>query len=183
MNVLHIYPKNNEQIHRHVSLLVEGLRQSANVQVADNSKSFYSQARDMQADIIHVHGVNSLLQTKAMRCAQKLGIRFVVTLHGQLEPWAISFQRANQRLGLIIAQKDFIAKAYAVISFGKVETSSFTKLGWNPRIEEIRNAVITNTITPAEMASQTFAVYQKIQDSNTLEKMDANTLAALKAII
>jgi hypothetical protein len=33
------------------------------------------------------------------------------------------------------------------------------------------------------MAAQTFAVYQKIQDSNTLEKMDANTLAALKAII
>ncbi len=120
MNVLHIYPKNNEQIHRHVSLLVEGLRQSANVQVADNSKSFYAQARDMQADIIHVHGVNSLLQTKAMRCALKLGIRFVVTLHGQLEPWAISAQKANQRLALVLAQKDFIAKAYAVISFGKV---------------------------------------------------------------
>ena len=68
MNVLHIYPKNNEQIHRHVSLLVEGLRQSANVQVADNSKSFYTQALDMQADTIHVHGVNSMLQTKAMRC-------------------------------------------------------------------------------------------------------------------
>ena len=183
MNVLHIYPKNNEQIHRHVSLLVEGLRQSANVQVADNSKSFYTQARDMQADIIHVHGVNSLLHTKAMRCAQKLGIRFVVTLHGQLEPWAISAQKANQRLALVLAQKDFIAKAYAVISFGKVETSSFKELGWNPRIEEIRNAVITNTITPTDMAAQTFAVYQKVQDSNTLEKMDANTLAALKAII
>ena len=183
MNVLHIYPKNNELIHRHVSLLLEGLRQSANVQVADNSKSFYAQARDMQADIIHIHGVNALLHTKAMRCAQKLNTRFVVTLHGQLEPWAISAQKANQRLALILAQKDFIAKAYAVITFGKVETSSFSKLDWNPRIEEIRNAVTTNTITPAEMAAQTFAVYQKVQDSNTLEKMDANTLAALMAII
>ena len=125
MNVLHIYPKNSELIHQHVSLLVEGLRQSAYVQVADNNKSFYAQARDMQADILHIHGVNSMLQTKAMRCAQKLGIRYVVTLHGQLEPWAISFQRANQRLGLLIAQKDYVAKAYAVISFGKVETSAF----------------------------------------------------------
>ena len=55
--------------------------------------------------------------------------------------------------------------------------------GLKNRIEEIRNAVITNTITPTDMAAQTFAVYQKIQDSNTLEKMDANTRAALKAII
>jgi hypothetical protein len=33
------------------------------------------------------------------------------------------------------------------------------------------------------MASQTFAIYQKVLDSNTLEQMDDNTLAALRAII
>ena len=183
MNILHIYSKNNELIHKHVQLLVEGLRQSANVQVADNAKSFYQQARDMEADIIHVHGVNLLLHTKAMRCASKMNIRYVITLHGQLEPWAIKFQRANQRLGMIIAQKDYIEKAYAVITMGKVEHESFSTLGWNPRIEEIRNAVYTNTITQAEMASQTFAVYQKVLDSDTLEQMDEPTIAALKAII
>ena len=64
MNILHIYPKNNELIQRHVQLLVEGLRQSATVVVADNSKSFYQQARDVQADIIHIHGANQMVQTK-----------------------------------------------------------------------------------------------------------------------
>ena len=183
MNILHIYSKNNELIHKHVQLLVEGLRQSANVQVADNAKSFYQQARDMQADIIHVHGVNQLLHTKALRCAQKLNIRYVITLHGQMQPFALEQLPPQQRVAMLLYLRDFIQHAYSIITFGKMETSSFSKFGWNPRIEEIHNAVYTNTITPAEMAAKTFAVYQKVMDSNTLELMDSNTLAALKAII
>ena len=183
MNVLHIYPKNNELIQRHVQLLIEGLKQSANVQVAQNNKSFYKQACDMHADILHVHGVNQMVQLKALRCAQKYNIRCVVTLHGQLQPFAMSAMSKQERINLLLVQREYLQKAHAVITFGKMETSTFSKYGFNPRIEEIHNAVYTNTITPAQMAAQTFAVYQKVQDSNTLEKMDANTLAALKAII
>ena len=183
MNVLHIYPKNNELIHRHVSLLVEGLKQSANVVVADNSKSFYKQARDMQADIIHIHGANTLMQTKALRCALKHNIRCVVTLHGQLQPFALSAMHPQERAAIFLMMREYLSRAYAVITLGKMETKAFSTYGYNPRIEKIHNALITNTITPAEMASQTFAVYQKVMDSNTLELMDSNTLAALKAII
>jgi hypothetical protein len=43
--------------------------------------------------------------------------------------------------------------------------------------------VTTNTISPNEMAAQTFAIYQKVMDSNTLELMDNLTLRALKVII
>ncbi|WP_028904354.1 MULTISPECIES: glycosyltransferase [unclassified Prevotella] len=183
MNILHIYPKNSELIQRHVQLLAEGLKQSANIMVADNNKSFYQQARDIQADLIHIHGINQSLQTKAMRCARKLNIRYVITLHGQLEPWAIGFQRANDRLEVLFSKKDYIEKAYAVITMGKMERESFQNLCWNPRIEEIRNAVTTNTITPAEMVSQTFAIYQKILDSNTLELMDEHTIKAMTVIL
>jgi len=183
MNVLHIYPKNNELIHRHVSMLLEGLRQSANVQVADNSKSFYKQACDMQADIIHIHGANQMVQLKALRCCLKYNLRFVVSLHGQLQPFATSAMSKQERVSLLLVQREYLQRAYAVITFGKMETSTFSKYGFNPRIEEIHNAVYTNTITPAAMAAQTFAVYQKVLDSNTLERMDAPTLAAFKAII
>ena len=183
MNVLLICQRDSKLIAQHVELLAEGLRQSANVKIADNNKSYYQQARDMDADIIHVHGICTMQQTKAMRCATKMGIRYVITLHGQLEPWAVEFQRANQRIGILLAQKDYIEKAYAVITFGKLETTSFQKLGWNPRIEEIHNAVYTNTTTPAEMAAKTFALYQKVQDSNTREKMDSYTLDALRVIV
>ena len=183
MNVLHIYPRSNELIQRHVQLLVEGLRQSANVQVADNKKSLYQQARDFEADIIHVHGVNQMLQFKALRCAQKMNIRCVVTLHGQMQPFAFSAMNKTERINLLLVQREYVQNVYAVITLGKLETSNFTKYGFNPRIEEIHNSVYTNTITPAEMAAQTFAVYQKVMDSNTREKMDSHTLSALKVII
>ena len=183
MNVLHIYPKNNELIQRHVQLLVEGLRQSANVRVAENNRSFYQQARDFEADILHIHGANQMLQIKALRCAQKMNLRCVVTLHGQLQPFAMSAMSKHERISTLLIQREYLQRVYAVITFGKMETSSFSKLGFNPRIEEIHNAVYTNTISPAEMVAQTFAVYQKVQDSNTREKMDPNTLAAFKAIL
>ena len=48
---------------------------------------------------------------------------------------------------------------------------------------EIHNAVITNAIAPSEMCAQTFAVYQKVMDSNTLEQMDDDSLHALAQII
>ena len=183
MNILHIYPKNNELIHRHVQLLIGGLRQSANVSVADNSKSFYQQARDVEADIIHIHGANQVLQTKAMRCANKLNIRTVVTPHGQLQPFALEMLPPQQRAAMSLVQREFIEKAYAVITLGKMERQSFLTLGWNPRVEEIHNAVTTNTISPADMAAQTFAIYQKVLDSNTLEQMDEPTIKALAAIL
>ena len=183
MNVLHIYPKSSELIQRHVQLLVEGLRQSATIVVADNTKSFYQQARDAQADIIHIHGANQMLQNKAMRCARKLNIRTVLTPHGQLQPFALGLLPPQQRAAMCIVQSELIERAYAVITLGKMERQSFLALGWNPRVEEIHNAVTTNTISPIEMATQTFAVYQKVIDSNTLELMDDMTRKALKVII
>jgi len=66
---------------------------------------------------------------------------------------------------------------------GQMERGNFNKLGWNQRIEEIHNAVITNSISQQNMCSATFAVYQKVLDSNTLERMNETTQHMLRAII
>jgi hypothetical protein len=52
-----------------------------------------------------------------------------------------------------------------------METKALTELGWNPRIETIRNAVITNSITPEATRRHTLDVYRKVLDSNTIELM------------
>ncbi len=183
MNVLHICPRNNDLIHRHVSMLVERLRQSANVQIADTNRSISKQAQAMQADIIHIHGINQWLHVKALRCAKKLNIRTVVTPHGQLQPFAINMLPIYQRTAILVFQRELIEHAYAIITLGKMEHTAFLSLGWNSRVEEIHNAVITNTITPMEMASQTFSIYQKVLDSNTLEQMDQHSVRMLAAIL
>lgn len=184
MKVLHVYPKSDSLIERHVTLLAEGMRQSAEVKVADNAANFRKLFREMEPDIVHCHGCWQFFIARAASYAIKHEARVVLTPHGQLEPWVIKRQSMQENLSkTLLWQRRTVERAYAVILLGKLEMSNFRKLGWNQRVEEIHNAVITNAITPAEMCTQTFTVYQKVMDSNTLEQLDEDSLHALAIMI
>ena len=83
----------------------------------------------------------------------------------------------------VLWQKPFVEKAFVLIAFGKMEQQYLTQLNWNPRIEVIHNAVITNSTTREKMCTQTFAVYQKVLDSSVLEQMDDDTQQLMATII
>lgn len=184
MKVLHVYPKSDTLIERHVTLLAEGMRQSAEVKVADNAVAFRKLFREMNPDIVHCHGCWQFFLARATSYAIRHGARVVITLHGQLEPWVIKRQSVQENVSkTVLWQRRAIERAYAIIVHGKLERSNFQQLGWNKRMEEIHNAVITNAIAPSEMCAQTFAIYQKVMDSNTLEQMDDESLHALTQII
>lgn len=184
MKVLHIYPKSDELIQRHVALLAEGMRQSADVRFTDSNAAFRTIFQEQQPDIVHCHGCWHYSLARAAQTARRRGARVVLTLHGQLEPWVTSEKPIQDKFGkTLLWQKAYLEQAYAVITLGKLERSNFLELGWNRRVEEIHNAVTTNTITTAEMCSKTFAIYQKVIDSNTLEALDERNLEALSTII
>ena len=184
MKVLHVYPKSDSLIERHVTLLAEGMRQSAEVKVADSAVTFKRLFREMEPDIVHCHGCWQFFLARAASYAIRHEARVVLTPHGQLEPWVIKHQSVQENISkTLLWQRRTVERAYAVILLGKLEYDNFRKLGWNQRTEEIHNAVITNAITQAEMCTQTFAIYQKVMDSNTLEQMDEESLRALAIII
>ena len=184
MKVLHVYPKSDSLIERHVTLLAEGMRQSAEVKVAENAVAFRKLFREMEPDIVHCHGCWQFFIARASSYAIRHGARVVATLHGQLEPWVVKRQSVQENVSkTFLWQRRAIERAYAIIVHGKLELSNFKQLGWNKRMEEIHNAVITNAIAPSEMCAQTYAVYQKVMDSNTLEQMDDDSLHALAQII
>lgn len=173
MKVLHIYPGNDSMVTKHVTMLAEGMRLSADIRTADNSASARQLLREHEPDIVHCHGCWQYFVARMAASAIRQGARVILTLHGQLEPWVISQQSMQDKVcKSMLWQRDAVRRAYAVITLGRLERENFKHLGWNTRIEEIHNAVITNTISPSEMVSQTFAVYQKVMDSNTLELMD-----------
>lgn len=183
MKVLHIYPKNNRLIHQHVMMLVDGMQQSANISATDSSTNLRQHITDQKPDILHCHGCWNQKMARATRTARRYGVRVVITPHGQLEPWVVSKMSVQDKVNAILWQKEAVAGAYAVITLGKLECQNFLKLDWNRRVEEIHNAVTTNTITPERMCSETFAVYQKVLDSNTIEQLDELSLKALATII
>lgn len=185
MKVLHIYSKADDLIAQHVKLLADGMRQSLEeVVMADSATNLRQQIIEHEPDILHCHGCSLQKLARAVRTAKRHGARVVVTPHGQLEPWVLNQQPIHEKVtNTLLWQKETITSAYAIITLGKLERSNFLKLGWNRRVEEIHNAVTTNTITPEQMCSETFYVYQKVMDSNTLEQIDETSLKALATII
>lgn len=180
MKVLFVYPKSESLISQHVSMLTEGLRQSVTIDTADSLSALRKAVKEQLPDIIHCHGCPSASTVRTIINVVNKGARLVLTLHGQLEPWATD---ANRKMSAIIWQKKLVRRAYAVILLGRLEQTNFQALGWNRRTVEIHNAVTTNTISRQEMCTATFALYQKVLDSNTLERMDEPTARMLRAII
>ena len=184
MKVLYIYPKGNALIQKHVEMLAEGLRQSADIFITDSYSSFKQNLKGHKPDIVHCHGCWNYDVIRAGMSGRKAGARIVLTPHGQMEPWAVEQQTPQAKAGRIFQwQKKCIQRSYTIITLGQLEQRNFLELKWNRRVEVIHNAIITNTITPSEMCSQTFAVYQKVIDSNTFEQMDDTTIDALSIII
>jgi len=183
MKVLHIYPSNNDLIRQHVSLLVDGLQHSADIRMADSFSSFKQHLNTQEPDIIHCHGCWSYAAARSVIMAYRKGARLVITPHGQLEPWYLNQQLLLKKLCQMPIQKKLLIKAYTIITLGNLEKNNFCKLNLNKRVETISNAVTTNTITPQEMCTRTFYVYQKVMDSNTIEQMDEQSISALSTII
>ncbi len=192
MKVLYYYPKTDDMITRHVTILAEGMPPGAEVQTATSYQEFRQRIEAMKPDLVHLHGCWHYPGHKAAAKARKMGIRVVLSPHGQLEPWVLKERTAagsDQSLPAKIAGKSVFLqrrtteRAYALIAFGKMEEHYLRQVGWNPRIETIRNAVITNSISPGQMCSQTLAVYQKVLDSNTLELMGDDERRLLAGIL
>ena len=175
MNVQHIYPETDMMISRHVTMLEEPSRNE------DDGKQ---KAEAAPPDIIHVHGCwNYSIVRKAMK-AHRQGIRIVISPHGGLEPWVLNERRLTEKLSkTLLWQRRMVESAYVVIAQSPIEADNLHALGWNPRIETIRNAVVTNSITPEAMIIQTHEVYRKVMDSHTLALMDDNTRQVLAVLL
>lgn len=153
MNIQHLYTNDNQLIAKHVEILgqMDG---------------------DAVPDIVHVHGCWDSQVVKRALQAHRQGARIVFTPHGGLEPWIIAERRLSEKLyKTLLWQRRLVEYSYVVIAQGTMEAEALKQLGWNPRIEIIRNVVITNSITPEAMAQQTKEVYNKVMDSNTIELM------------
>ncbi len=184
MKILHVYPKADEMVAQHVAQLMDGMLLSAEVQAVSNLTNFKNVFRSFNPDIVHCHGCWQYNIVNAGNFARKQGARIVLSPHGQLEPWVIEEKPLQEKFHkTILWQKPFVEKAYALITFGKMEQQYLAQLKWNPRIEVIHNALITNSTTREKMCSQTFAVYQKVLDSNVLEQMDDDTQQLMATII
>jgi hypothetical protein len=184
MRILHFYTKDNDNICQYVNMLKSNTGLEAETHVVTELKEARALMHGGDYDVLHVHGCWRNAMRTVVNMALEQGTRLVVTPHGELEPWVQEENYLKEKLPKkVFYQRSVIRKAYAVIIQGKMEQECLQALGWNKRCVIIRNALFTNSITPKEMARQTFAVYRKVMDSNTLELMDDDIRDVLKAIV
>jgi len=184
MRILHFYTKDNEAIGQYVNMLKTNMGLEAETHVVSELKEARALMHGGEYDVLHVHGCwrNAMRSVVNMALAQ--GTRLVVTPHGELEPWVQKERYLKEKLPKeVLYQRSIIHKAYAIIVQGQMEMECLQNLGWNKRCVIIRNAQYTNSITPKEMARQTFAVYRKVMDSNTLELMDDDIRLVLQSVL
>ena len=184
MRILHYFDKDDAMISLHVKMLAEGMGLEAENHTATEAEQARTLLRGGQYNILHLHGCWRNSSRSIVNTALRQGCRLVLTPHGQLEPWVQEESRWKEKMPKrILYQRNIVKEAYAVIIQGKMEQDGMERLGWNPRTIIIRNAVITHSITPAEMARQTYAVYRKVMDSNPLELMTDELREILKNIL
>lgn len=176
MRVLHTYSPKSSMIAQYIGLFMEDKR--FDVDSSDDAKTIKQRCMQFQPDIIHQHGCDAPEVTKASLWARQQGIRIVVTPHGQLESWETvgKMWRKTQLEALVSA-------AYTVIARSSFEEKELHLLGWNHRVEVIRNPIVTRTVNIEQLLEAHSKVYQQVMDSNVLELMDEPTQAALKTLI
>lgn len=184
MRILHFYQAEDPLIGQHVAILQEGMGLEAENHLATNADDARTLLQGSHYDILHLHGCWRNASRSIVSLALRKGCRFIVTPHGQLEPWVQGENYWKEKLPKrVLYQQAIIRQAYAIIIQGSMEQECLERLGWNKRLVTIRNCVITSTISKTDMARQTFKLYQKVMDTNTLELLSPEMRQHLKTII
>ncbi len=173
MRVLHFYPTGDSMITSYVTMLNENMGLECTNEMVTDAAVAQQRLQTSHYDILNLHGCWRISSYLAVRKAINNNTRIVITPHGQLEPWEQEEEYWTEKLPKRIAYlRRLVRKAYTIIIQGKMEEECMAKLGWNPRTIIIKNALVTQTITPKDMASQTYRVYCQVMDSDQWALMD-----------
>ena len=184
MRILHFYPADNQMIGQHVTMLQEGMGLEAENHLVSNAEDARTLLQGSHYDILHLHGCWCNASRRIVNMALRNGCRLIVTPHGQLEPWVQEEDYWKEKLPKrVLFQQAIIRQAYAIIIQGSMEQECMERLAWNKRLATIRNCVITSSISKTDMARQTFKLYQKVMDTNTLELLSPEMRQHLRTII
>ena len=97
---------------------------------------------DLSADVVHINGCWQPQLLFFQRAAQSLRIPVVLSPHGMLEPWIVKRHYWTRKWPAIqLYQRGLVKRANYLHATADTEKDNLLRLGWNPRIAVIPNAV------------------------------------------
>lgn len=106
-----------------------------------NSFSGWLNSNISQYDVVHTNAVFSLPNIPVYLACRKYNIPYVVTPHGMLEPWALSYKAWKKRLFFHLLEKPALDRASAIQALATPESKNIQKLNINTPISVIPNGI------------------------------------------
>lgn len=110
-------------------------------------------ARIRGFNIVVVHSLwEHQLQSVAKACI-RFKVPFVITVHGQLFPWALARKKLKKNIYLALLGRNYINRANAIQCTDPVEANAVTKLGFRPPTFVVPNAIRSCEFTGKQASS------------------------------
>lgn len=98
--------------------------------------------KKLRPDVVHINGCWQPQLLFFQRAAQSLRIPVVLSPHGMLEPWIVKRHYWTRKWPAIqLYQRGLVKRADYLHATADTEKDNLLRLGWNPRIVVIPNAV------------------------------------------
>lgn len=121
---------------------------SAKIKVFDPSVSQSEIARYLKEEhfqLIQIQSMWDLPYHKVMVEARRLGIPYIVTPRGMLEPWSLSQKKWKKKLAWWLYQRNDVQKSVCVFTTAKMEADHISNLGITTSRAVIPNGIETDS--------------------------------------
>jgi glycosyltransferase involved in cell wall biosynthesis len=85
-----------------------------------------------QSDIVHIHAVWEEIQHRAARLAHKLGVPYILSPHGMLDPWCLNQSKLKKQVYMALRLRRDLNNATAMSFTTKTEQELVKPLGLKP---------------------------------------------------
>ena len=98
-------------------------------------------------DIVHIHELWHFPHYAAYKAAKSAGVPFVITVHGELDPWVLRYRSIRKRIYWRLMQRSILANAAVLHAISQPEVGQIRSLG-----VKTPTRVIPNGIPKSEIA-------------------------------
>jgi len=90
---------------------------------------------------VHIHGLWEQSTAAAASTARKLGVPYIISAHGMLEPWALANKRLKKMLYAMLIESKNVSHATCLHALTQAEAMHFVRFGAKSPIAIIPNGV------------------------------------------
>ncbi len=120
-------------------------------------------AKVRQFDVVHIHELWNYPHFAAARSAAKSDIPYVITPHGELDPWAYAHKRFKKRLYMSAIQRRLLTRATVVQALTTAESNQIATVADGAKTTTIPNGLDLRTIDESAEGELSPAISQFLE--------------------